>query len=106
MAQLVECFLITYAALGLASSHKLGVVAHAYNPVLFIPVLGRWRQKDQKVNGKFWAIPGLHEFLSRKRKKRKRKLVEILGSNTICRYGRNSKRKRRENGIECKRMKG
>ena len=60
--------------------------------------------------GEFWAIPGL--FLGymnpclEKRKKRKRKLVEVLGSNTICRYGRNSKRKRRENGIECKRMKG
>ena len=60
MAQLVEYFLITYAALGLASSHKLGVVAHAYNPVLFIPVLGRWRQKDQKfkVNVSFVVSSG------------------------------------------------
>lgn len=72
MAQLVECFLITYAALGLASSHKLGVVAHAYKPVLFIPVLGRKIKSSRSMVNSGPFLGYMNSCLEKRKKKEKK----------------------------------
>lgn len=95
LVEMIECFLVMCGALDLVNI----VIQTGCGGIFLVP--GR-RQEDQMLHNEFWDA---WIFISETHtERRRRNSAEVLGSNTVWRCGGN--RKARENGIECKGMRG